>query len=201
MLKENQFDSFFVGDGSAKLMFRRDKNPINLDKVGPLFGQGNQATDQFQDDVDDFAVDEHLAEFDELERRGLIIFKERLEKNQYLEFVSSAHAVLVFLDRYEFSQGRIPTKLFDYMMFQKPVLGMLPEGEALNLIKETNMGIVATPEEKDKLKEAILDFYRKYRNSGLDWKINEEKMKLFERRHLTERLSDIFKMTHSKRQQ
>jgi len=50
----------------------------------------------------------------------------------------------------------IPSKIFESMAMGLPIVMSVPEGEATELIRNTNCGLVVLPERPDKLSEVIL---------------------------------------------
>src|SRR4051812_44211831 len=54
----------------------------------------------------------------------------------------------------------IPGKLFEYMVSGRPIIAIGPRSsDFAEIIKETNTGVFFDYEEKDQLKQAILDYF------------------------------------------
>ena len=49
----------------------------------------------------------------------------------------------------------IPSKIFEFMAMKVPVVIAVPEGEATNIVKAENSGLIVAPESPKKLAEAI----------------------------------------------
>lgn len=132
-----------------------------------------------------------LSNFDALEKLGVAEFKEKLPRNEYISSAVKADVLLVFLRENGRDAGWIPSKIFEYMMFKKPVIAIMPEGEAKDLIEETNLGIVIKHGDKESIKKVIHHFYRCFKNRIVKVDFNEELMKKFERKELTRKLAEV----------
>ena len=66
------------------------------------------------------------------------------------------------------AKGLVPAKLYEYIASQRPIICIGPEdGDAAQILKETNSGITIDFEDKDKMKQVILDLYQRYKTDGL----------------------------------
>lgn len=83
-------------------------------------------------------------------------------------------------------------KIFEYMNTNRPVLAILPDGCAADLVKESNIGIVANTDDVNKIKENIKTYYDKWCNGSLDFEPDRKVIESFERKKLTERLGEVF---------
>jgi glycosyltransferase involved in cell wall biosynthesis len=86
----------------------------------------------------------------------------------------------------------IPGKLFEYMVSERPVIAIGPEGaDFAAIIQSTNTGVFATYEEKDKVKQALLDYFTQYLSGNL--KSHAIGLQQYSRKNLTGRLADVLK--------
>jgi glycosyltransferase involved in cell wall biosynthesis len=71
---------------------------------------------------------------------------------------------LIMLKKNRLFKTVIPSKMFEYMAFHKPLIVAVPEGEATAIVQAYNCGIKVSPENPQLLKNAILRLYqdRKY---------------------------------------
>lgn len=66
------------------------------------------------------------------------------------------------------AKGLLTGKLFEYLASGRPILCIGPEdGDAAQILKETNAGITIGFDDKEKMKEVILDYYQQYKTNGL----------------------------------
>lgn len=86
----------------------------------------------------------------------------------------------------------IPGKLFEYMVSERPILAIGPEGaDFAAIIQTTNTGVFSTYYEKEKLKKAILDYFNQYMNGNL--KAHAIGLQQYSRKNLTGQLAALLK--------
>ncbi len=84
-------------------------------------------------------------------------------------------------------------KLFEYMNTGKPVLALLPEhGVAADLVRESNIGIVADTDDIEQIKKNLWQYYQSWENEALTFEPNQDVIARYERKKLTEKLAEIF---------
>lgn len=94
--------------------------------------------------------------------------------------------LLIEIDSEE-TKSIIPGKLFEYMVSNRPIIAIGPNGsDFAEIITETNTGVFFNYSEKVKLKKLILDFYNQY----LEGKLESHGVGLqqYSRKNLTEKL-------------
>ena len=81
----------------------------------------------------------------------------------------------------------IPGKLFEYMVSDRPIIAIGPEGsDFAEIITATNTGVFFTYDEKEKLKALLLKYYQDYQNQNL--KVHAVGLQQYSRKSLTEQL-------------
>lgn len=83
-------------------------------------------------------------------------------------------------------------KIFEYMNTNRPVLAILPEGAAAELVNESKIGIVANTDNVEEIKNNIKIYYDKWCGNTLDFEPDRNVIEGFERKKLTEKLAEIF---------
>ena len=84
----------------------------------------------------------------------------------------------------------IPGKLFEYMVSERPILAIGPQGSDFEeIITTTNTGVFFDYFEKDKLKKVILEYYMKYQEGNLQ--SNPVCLQYYSRKNLTEKLAKL----------
>ena len=84
----------------------------------------------------------------------------------------------------------IPGKLFEYMISERPIIAIGPEGsDFAEIITSTNTGVFFTYNEKEKLKALLLEYYQEYQNKNL--KVNAVGLQKYFRKSLTEQLAKL----------
>ncbi len=88
----------------------------------------------------------------------------------------------------------IPGKLFEYMVSERPIIGIGPkDSDFQEIITTTNSGVFFDYSEKEKLKSVILDFYNQFLNGNL--KSNAVGLQQYSRKNLTQKLAQL--ITHN----
>jgi glycosyltransferase involved in cell wall biosynthesis len=99
--------------------------------------------------------------------------------------------LLVEIDREE-TRCIIPGKLFEYMVSERPIVAIGPDGaDFADIISTTNTGVFATYTEKDRLKQAISTYFEQYRTGSL--KSYPIGLQQFSRKNLTGQLAELLK--------
>jgi hypothetical protein len=86
-----------------------------------------------------------------------------------------------------------PAKVFEYLLFKKPILGIVPqESEVGKIILKMKLGRVISPEDKNGIAETLLYYFSNFENKTFSFPRSEENVKRFDRRYLTSKLASIF---------
>jgi len=111
---------------------------------------------------------------------------------QFFQYQASSDVLLVTRSNEPGNEVIIPAKIFDYLAHKKPILALVPtSGEAAKLIQETRSGIVVSPDDKDKICEALFKLYSKYNTDGPVIRVNDLVLKKYERKYLTGCFADV----------
>ncbi len=114
--------------------------------------------------------------------------------NEALQAQRSSQVLLLIEINSEATNCIIPGKLFEYMISERPILGIGPENaDFKNIIKETNTGTFFTYEEKEALKSQIEIYYNHFKQNTL--KVNPIGLQKYSRKKLTEHLTKL--ITHN----
>jgi galactitol-specific phosphotransferase system IIB component len=92
----------------------------------------------------------------------------------------------------EDTKSIIPGKLFEYMVSERPIIGVGPkESDFAQIIIDTNTGVFADYSEKEKLKNYIANYFSLFLEGNL--KSNAVGLQKYSRRNLTEKLAALIK--------
>lgn len=84
----------------------------------------------------------------------------------------------------------IPGKLFEYMVSERPIIALGPEGsDFAEIITSTNTGVFFLYDELEQLKELLLKYYNLYKENNL--KVHAVGLQQYSRKSLTEQLTKI----------
>ena len=86
----------------------------------------------------------------------------------------------------------LTSKIFDYLQIKKPILAIIPDGEAKEILQKSNLGYFADPNSPEDIKEQILNLYQLWKTDQLQVKPNIEYIQQFHRRKLTKQLASVF---------
>jgi len=82
-------------------------------------------------------------------------------------------------------------KLFEYIGAKKPILGCVPEGAAMNTLREYGASYIVKPDDIDEIKMALIKIHDQFKNKNLP-KPNEDFVYKHDREALTEQLVKQF---------
>lgn len=86
----------------------------------------------------------------------------------------------------------IPGKLFEYMVSERPIMGVGPEGsDFAAILKNTNTGVFMGYQQKALMKETILSYYQRYKEGNL--KAHAVGLQQYSRKQLTQQLAALIK--------
>ena len=102
----------------------------------------------------------------------------------------SASVLLLILNDTPNSKGILTGKLFEYLASSRPVLCIGPEdGDAAAIIHETHSGVTCDFDEKEKVRQALLNFYREHKSGTSS--ANRTGIEKYSRKALTAKLASI----------
>ena len=85
---------------------------------------------------------------------------------------------------------RVPAKLFEMLLFRKPILALTGPGATADIIREYDLGIVANPDDPAAVAEAIVQCAQRSAESKLRGRW-QEAYDAFDGRRLTKKLADV----------
>lgn len=184
-----QLSTYFLVSHIGSLL--SDRNPVQLWDVLAEIIQENQdfASDfklcfagKISADVERDVIAAGLGNY--LINKGYVSHDEAVELQR-----SSQVLLLIEIDS-EQTQGIIPGKLFEYMISERPILGIGPaQWDAAEIIKQTNTGKSLTYTQRELMKQTILDWYQAYKNQAL--KTQPIGLAPYSRKNLTKKLAEL----------
>ncbi|WP_430408942.1 glycosyltransferase family 4 protein [Kordia sp.] len=168
-----------------------ERNPVILWEVLAELLQENKnfATDfqlQFAGVISD-GIKQKISEVgldDYTEYFGYVSHQKALELQR-----TSRVLLLIEIDA-EKTKGIIAGKIFEYMVAERPIIGLGPAGADISkIIKETNTGTYFLYTEKEQLKAQIISYYNLYKRQEL--KTAPIGLQQYSRKALTERLATL----------
>lgn len=91
----------------------------------------------------------------------------------------------------ETAKGILTGKLFEYLAAKRPILAIGPtNGDVANVLGEVNVGKMVNFEDETTLKEVILEYYKQYKEGGLNV-VASSAIKKYSRKELTKQLVGV----------
>jgi len=135
----------------------------------------------------DISVNEEL-ETHNLRLKTTLI--DSLPHKDVLSHLIQSQVLLLPLNNVPNIDGVIPGKMYEYIGAKRPIICIGKEdGDAADIIHETQSGIVVGFKDKIKLKTELLDFYNQYKSGGINLK-SQDYLR-YSRRELASKIANI----------
>jgi glycosyltransferase involved in cell wall biosynthesis len=134
---------------------------------------------------------EYLETVRKLEAAGVLRVYGLRPHGECLQIVSESDVLLILLGGKKFLPSHIPAKVFEYLHAGKPILAIARDGELTEIVKQSGLGIVVSPESSEKLAQTMLDLCMDHAAGRLVKIPNQPYIRSFERAALTEKLAAI----------
>ncbi len=135
----------------------------------------------------DFSVTESLGE------HGLTDFMSKtdyLPHDEVIRVQQSSQVLLLLINDTPNAKSILTGKLFEYMASGRPILCIGPEdGDAANIIRQTNTGLVSGFNDAERTKQNILNLYRDFKTGTRA--LLPENIEQYSRKALTGRLAEV----------
>lgn len=147
------------------------KNDFQLKLIGAV-------SQEVLDTISEFKLNEFVLNL------GYVSHQEAVEHQR------KSQVLLLIEINSEDTKSIIPGKLFEYMVSERPIIAIGPEGsDFAEIITATNTGVFFTYDEKEKLKALLLKYHQEYQNQNL--KVHAVGLQHYSRKSLTEKLSKL----------
>lgn len=124
--------------------------------------------------------------------QGMVEIVPYVPHQQSIQYLLDSHVLLLIIDDAPANKGILTGKLFEYLGARKPILALAPEGDAAELIRETNAGLVVHPSNVPQIKMVLRELYSRWKNGSLkNDQSDTAKIRAFDRRELTRRLGEV----------
>lgn len=150
-----------------------DPGEFEIEIVGPAEADTGRLIDRFE--LDSI-----------VQRPG---FKPRADA---LRDLAAADCALLVLGPEPASTLILTTKIFEYLAARKPILALVPEGDAAKLIKEAGAGLVVHPRDIESIAAALMELIAGHRRGQPLVSYHDKVVERFDRRRLTARLATVF---------
>jgi len=86
----------------------------------------------------------------------------------------------------------MPGKIYEYMAIKKPILALVPPGDARDFLRQSGLGFICEPTNVEMIGQTLLDLLRRHRSTAeLAVEVDEKFIQQFERKILTKKLAEV----------
>ena len=118
-----------------------------------------------------------------------------LPHQQSVAYLPYADALLLVIESGPGSQAVLTGKLFEYLAARRPILALVPEGAAADLIREARAGFIVNPNDVQGIADVLVNLYELWKNGALKSNSRQEVITCYERRsqaaHLSSKLNGL----------
>lgn len=100
-------------------------------------------------------------------------------------------SALVVLQTVETSRFQIPGKIFEYMRVGKPILAIMPECEAADILRRSGLGFIHAPQDIDGIADTLIKLWYDWRAGRSSVQMDREYVSQFSVKHLPEKLRPV----------
>jgi len=171
--------------------FLSERNPIILWKcLEEIINENSSFANDFQLKLIGAVSPEVLEAVQEFHLNNYMLNLGYVSHEEAIKEQRKSQVLLLIEINSEDTKSIIPGKLFEYMVSERPIIALGPEGsDFAEIISSTNTGVFLKYDEIDKLKASILNYYQQF----LEGKLLSHAVGLqeYSRRKLTEKLSKL----------
>jgi glycosyltransferase involved in cell wall biosynthesis len=132
-------------------------------------------------DLSTYLVDSHL--------QDIVSLQGHVSHQQSLEYMQRADVLLLLQPG---TKTQIPSKLFEYLGFKKPILAVSPaDGATCQLIASNHLGHISDPEDIESVCKALHFLYGAWNQRGLELRFNRDGSAKFDVRRSTATLASL----------
>lgn len=114
-----------------------------------------------------------------------------VEHQKALEWMRNSDVLVMILTDDKEGAMAFTGKFFEYLITEKPILALVPEGEVSKIVRRCNLGEVANPDDEQEISDAIERLYKRYTEGNLKVNRNEKLLNIFDRKNLAKKLENL----------
>ena len=108
-----------------------------------------------------------------------------------LELQRASHLLLLVLARGQESKSWVPAKLYQYLGSGTPILGLIPGGDAAQILRESGAGTVVAPDDVEQIGRVLREAYDRHRAGITPPTADAQVVQRYEAGVLTRRLVEV----------
>ena len=174
-------------------MMNADRNPIILWlALAELTNENSEFANDLQIKLIGKVADDVIKSIHASKLEDKTQFINYMPHHEVMDHQEAAQVLLLAVNNVPSAKGIITGKIFEYLQAKRPILAIAPlDGDLAEIINNTNSGIVVDFDDKEKFKNIILDFYKKYKQNELN--IDSKNIIQYHRKNLTKQLAEMIK--------
>ena len=182
---DNKFSLAHIGS------FLSERNPrILWQALQELVTENETFKNDFQLKLIGATSQEVLDTISEFELTNYVLNLGYVSHQEAVEHQRKSQVLLLIEINSDETKSIIPGKLFEYMISERPIIAIGPEGsDFAEIITSTNTGVFFTYDKKEELKAVLLNYYELYQKNNL--KVNAVGLQQYSRKNLTEKLVEL----------
>ena len=182
---DNKFSLAHIGS------FLSERNPrILWQALQELVTENETFKNDFQLKLIGATSQEVLDTISEFELTNYVLNLGYVSHQKAVEHQRKSQVLLLIEINSDETKSIIPGKLFEYMISERPIIAIGPEGsDFAEIITSTNTGVFFTYDKKEELKAVLLNYYKLYQKNNL--KVNAVGLQQYSRKNLTEKLVEL----------
>jgi glycosyltransferase involved in cell wall biosynthesis len=122
---------------------------------------------------------------------NIVSFEDSMPHTECIRRERESHVLLLVKHDDERYRGLVPGKLYEYIGARRPILAVVPAGEAARLVTDLERGEVADIGDPDDIAEKVWKMLTLHRDGKLESSYNLAEVSEFSRRSETERLAAV----------
>lgn len=111
---------------------------------------------------------EELGIDDRVEHPGIVPYED------VAKYLKRAHAGLWLMSEEQSYESNVPSKVFDYIGAEVPILALVPPGDCTEFVRANDAGVTAHPNDTEGVVKAISELYEAHQSGGFDTGVDPE---------------------------
>jgi glycosyltransferase involved in cell wall biosynthesis len=136
-----------------------------------------------------YVNDADRTKVDEAGLAHLVIFQGMVSYRESLQYMLGADLLLYLLPGRPEMGHCIPSKLYNYLYARRPLLAIVPDGDAAKIIRDCNAGEIFNPTQTEEIAKYLSLFITEGCSAEKDLDVNMENIARFERRQQVHNLA------------
>ncbi len=122
-----------------------------------------------------------------------ITFKGRLTNSESYDLMKRAKSLLLLLPRGKGNETWVPSKLYTYLSTRSPIFGIIPRGDAWDIVESAGGGVLTEGDDPQVVAERLIEFLRSVENGTFDSARNVDVLRKYSWETLAQRVDSVLR--------